>query len=43
VPRRARRGSDVLGLPGYGRRRSSRGLHIPILTASRPSGIHRAR
>ncbi len=43
APRRPRRARDVLGLPGYGRRRSSRGLHIAILTASRPSGIHRAR
>ncbi len=43
APRRPRRAPDLLGLPRYGRHRSSRGLHIPILTASRPSGIHRAR
>jgi hypothetical protein len=39
----ARGSPEALGLPGSGRRRSARGLHGAILTASRPASIHGAR
>ncbi len=38
-----RRALGALEDPGSGRRRSARGLHMVILTALRPSGIHAAR